>query len=392
MLKRYKVRLLPTPEQEAKLWQTVNAFRWTWNWGLAREMEEYQTTGKHISEYDLRKEFRKVRNEDEWLKGCAANSLCMALFDLSTAYKRFFRVQKQGSEKFSKKTIEKAKRRGKKLTNYDMIGHPKFKSKNRAQPSFGMQCDTLRFTKKGANIPNVGNISYQTNYDIPQGKAKFYNPRVCFTNGKWILSFAMEVERQTFELNDYNMGIDLGVTSTAVVSCNGEKTVYKNINKTMRVKKLNKQLKRAQRQASRCEKKSKGQRKAFAKQAKLHTRISNIRHDFRHKMTREIVDRFPQVIVLEDLNVQGMMKNRHLARAIGEQGFYTIRQMLSYKAEERGIAMQYVDRFFPSSKRCSCCGMIKRELKLKDRTYRCDGCGHVLERDFNAARNLELSV
>jgi putative transposase len=312
----------------------------------------------------------------------------MALLDLGTAYKRFFSVQKQG-EKFSQKTIERAKRNGKKLTNYDLIGHPKFKAKGKAKDTFCMQCDAFYFTDKGAKIPLVGDVSYQTDYEVPQGKCKFSNPRVCFIGGKWILTFGMEIEAADYKLNDYAMGIDLGVDKTAVVSCNGAKTVYKNINKSQRMKKLKKQLKRAQRKSSRTQSKSKGQAKSYARQATIQNRIANIRHDFRHKMTRELVDKLPHTIVLEDLNVRGMMKNRHLSKAIGEQGFYAISQMLSYKANERGIKIQYADRFYPSSKRCSSCGEIKADLKLSDRKYTCGKCGVSIDRDYNAAMNLE---
>ena len=119
-------------------------------------------------------------------------------------------------------------------------------------------------------------------------------------------------------------------------------------------------------------------------------RIANIRRDFRHKTTTEIVDRLPKAIVLEDLNIRGMMKNRHLARALGEQGLYTIRSYIRYKAEARGIQVQYADRFYPSSKICSVCGSIKTDLKLKDRKYVCHACGAVMDRDSNASRNLEL--
>jgi putative transposase len=276
-----------------------------------------------------------------------------------------------------------------------MIAHPKYKVKRYASAVFAMQNDKLNFygENKGASIAGVGKVKYRTQEKLPtgNGQGKFYNPRVSFTkSGKWVLTFAMEVEEQSIELNDYGMGIDFGVKVTADVSCDGKHTVYKNINKSAKMKKLAKKKKGLQRKASRQVKGSKRRGKTYEKLGKLDAHIANIRKDFRHKMTKETVNQLPKVIVMEDLNIGGMMKNRHLARAIGEQGLYTIRNYIQYKAEARGIKVQYADRFYPSSKKCSSCGAIKKNLKLKDRKYVCGSCGFVMDRDGNASRNLEL--
>lgn len=393
MLKGFKVRLLPTKEQEKILWQSVNGFRWAWNWGLATQMERFENGEKFLSQFDLRKEFRKIRKlpGNEWLTECGANAMCMAFTDLDVAYSRFFKAQKQ-NKKFCDKTIARAKRLGKNLSSYDKIGHPKFKDKKHTRTAFALQNDSLNVYEKGFSIDKVGKVAYKTDFKFKLGQhaEKFFNPRVAFIGGKWILSFAMEVVNKQYELNDYNMGIDLGVKDLAIVSCNGQKIVYKNNNKSGKVRKLNKKLRRQQRQADRMQKGSNRQKKAYARVGKQMNHLGNIRHDYTHKTTHAIVSMLPKTIVMEDLNVIGLLKNKYLSRAIREQGFSRFRFQVEYKSAERGITVLFANRFYPSSKMCSCCGNVKHDLKLSDRTYKCEVCGVQIDRDFNAARNLEV--
>lgn len=188
------------------------------------------------------------------------------------------------------------------------------------------------------------------------------------------------------------IGIDLGLKEFAIVS-NGKR--YKNINKTARLKKLEKQLIREQRGLScKYENLKKGEstqksniQKQKLKVQKLHHRIDNIRTDYINKTIAEIVKAKPSYITIEDLNVSGMMKNRHLSKAVASQKFYEFRTKLKAKCDENGIELRVVDRWYPSSKICHCCGAVKKDLKLSDRIYRCD-CGYVEDRDFNAALNL----
>ena len=165
--------------------------------------------------------------------------------------------------------------------------------------------------------------------------------------------------------------------------------MHENINKSRRVKRLKRHLKHLQRQAAKKAKRSKNQHKAYEKCGGLYRKLSAIRKDHTHKTTRKIVDLFPKRIVVEDLNVRGMMKNHHLARAVAEQTFHEFRRQIEYKCEERGIELVVADRFFPSSKKCSKCGGINKGLRLKDRIFVCPHCGASLDRDFNAALNLE---
>ena len=395
MMKGFRVRLLPTEEQESLLWQNAGVARFAWNWGLALQMKRFEDGEKLLGEYDLRSEFLKLKKQDEyaWLNNVSSKSPVFALFDLMTSYKNFFRTQKSG-EKFTTKTLEKAKRRKRKLTPYDMKGHPKFKKKDRCKPSFAQPNEKLYFTGGCAILLKIGHVEIQTDYELPQGRdvCKFYNPRVSYENGKWILSFAMEVEKQDYALKDCSVGVDLGIKDLAVVSCEGDKMVFPNINKTRKVKRLNRHLKHAQRLAARKTKGSKNRRKAYEKCKRLCERLASIRHDYTHKTTTKIADLLPSRIVVEDLNVRGMMKNRHLARAVAEQNFYKFRAQLEYKCEERGIELVVANRFFPSSKKCSACGAIHKGLKLKDRIFNCPHCGMSIDRDFNAALNLENYV
>ena len=185
------------------------------------------------------------------------------------------------------------------------------------------------------------------------------------------------------------MGIDVGVKSLAVVSCGGRKRVFKNINRSHKMKRLNRQLKHHQRSLSRKKKGSKNYLKEKYKVQNIYSRIKRKRHEYTNQTVRKIINMRPKVIVLEDLNIQGMMKNRHLARAIAEQNLYLLRKLIEYRAAEAGIKIKLADRFYPSSKTCSNCGHVKKDLKLSERIYKCPKCGIIIDRDFNAALNLE---
>ena len=190
-------------------------------------------------------------------------------------------------------------------------------------------------------------------------------------------------------LRDVNMGIDVGVKSLAVVSCGGRKRVFKNINRSHKMKRLIKQLKHHQRILSRRKKGSKNYLKEKYKVQNLYGRIRRRRHEYTKQTASKIVSMRPKVIVLEDLNIRGMMKNRHLARAIAEQNLYLLRTLIESKAANLGIEIKFADRFYPSSKTCSNCGHVKKDLKLSERIYKCPECGEIIDRDFNAALNLE---
>lgn len=389
MHKGFRIRLYPTKAQERKLWQTVHAVRNTWNWALALQMGRFANGERPMPTYDLAKELAKRRKEPElaWTLETAKNSSKLVLFDLEEAYRRFHVVQKQG-ERFTKKTIERAKRRGRKLTPYDLKGHPKFKSRHLARPAFPMPADNVRFKDGRATVLKVGRVKYRTDADIRFG-ARVYNPRVTYERGKWTMTFSMDVEMEKPALREECVGIDLGVKNLATVSCGDLVVAVPNVNKSAKVRWLEKRLRRQQRMASRRQKGSKNQAKAYAKVADTYSRIRGIRRDHVHKATRMVVDMLPMAIGIEDLNVSGMLKNRHLAKSIAGGCLREFRRQLEYKAEWSGIEVVTADRFWPSSKRCSGCGHVHRDLRLGDRTFKCPRCGTSMDRDANAAKNLE---
>ncbi|MGL5545326.1 MAG: RNA-guided endonuclease InsQ/TnpB family protein, partial [Cetobacterium sp.] len=219
-------------------------------------------------------------------------------------------------------------------------------------------------------------------------------PRISFDGKYWYISVGIERENNALELSDISLGIDLGVMDLATCSTG---KVYKNINKKKTIKKLKKKLKRLQKQVSRKYEKSREVTNRYHKSQNIvklekkirliHRRISNIKSNNLHQITNEIVKTKPSRVVMEDLNVKGMMKNRHLSKAIAEQNFYKFITYMKYKAEFNGIEFIQVPRFYPSSKTCSHCGAIKKDLKLSDRVFKCQ-CGHILDRDLNASINL----
>ena len=376
MIKSFKIRLYPTKEQEQLMWKHIGACRFIWNYMLAYQQQLHENGEKHLSGFSMINLLKPLKNDGEhaWLYEVSNKTLQITCRDLDSAYQRFF-----------KKTS----------------GFPKFKSRKRSKPNFPI-CESLWFSERHATIEKIGKVRYKTDFEIPFGRGhKFSNPRVSNVNGKWMLSFGIECENQAYDLTDINMGIDLGVKDLAIAEFNGEKIVFHNINKSHKMRKLKKKLKHLQHSISRKYEanrqgkkyvKTKNVMKEEDKLRKLHSRITNIRNNYIHQTTHTLITMLPRCIVMEDLNVSGMMKNRHLSKAIQEQCFYEFIRQMKYKCEWHGIEFVQVDRFYPSSKTCSCCGNIKRDLKLSDRIYRCDECGAVIDRDYNAAINLSRYV
>lgn len=371
--------LIPNNKQKTKLFQYANTARFAYNWTLGREKENYENGGKFLSDGDLRKEFTQLKktNEYSWLNEISNNVTKQAIKDACNAYKRFFK----GYSKF-----------------------PKFKSRKYSVPSFYQDNVKIKFTKthvkvegftisKRKNKQKINWIRLAEHNWIPTD-CKYTNPRIKYDGINWYLTVGIEYEdSNNFTFNN-GIGIDLGIKDLAICS-DGNK--YQNINKTQKVKKLEKQKRRLQRSISRSYEKNK-QGKEYCKTnnvikkenklLKLNHRLTNIRHNHLHKTTSEIIKREPSFICIEDLNVSGMMKNKHLSKAIQQQGFYEFRRQIEYKSAWNNIPVIIAYRFFPSSKLCSCCGSIKKDLKLSDRIYKCE-CGNVIDRDFQAALNLK---
>ena len=373
MILAKKVRLYPTKEQEQKLWQSVGTARFIYNYTLAKQEENYRNGGKFISDGIIRKELTQLKKSELiWLNEVSNNVTKQAVKDACNAYKNFFK---------------------------GLANKPKFKSKKKSKPSFYNDTSKLKVKEKKVLIEKVGWI--KTNEQIPT-EVKYNNPRVTYDNKYWYLSVGIEVDKKQEKLTDISLGIDLGLKDLAICS---DGKVFKNINKTKKVKKLEKRLKQKQRQISgKYEmnkiKKEGGGSCQFIKIKNIeklenttkliHRKLTNIRNNYIHQVTTSIVKTKPYRIVIEDLNISGMMKNKHLSDSVRKQCFHKFRQYITYKTELNGIELIVADRFYPSSKTCSICGSIKHDLKLKDRIYKCQHCGAIIDRDYNASINLSM--
>ena len=374
MIKSFKIRLFPTKEQENLMWKHVSCSRFIYNYMLAKQEELYKVGEKHLSAFDMMNLLKPLKNDGEhdWLYDVSSVTLQRACSDLNEAYQGFFKKR---------------------------TGFPKFKSRKKSKPNFPVSAQGLWFDEnRNVHVSKLGIVKFKTDFELPVGTGhKYSNARISNVNGKWMLSFGMECENQVFQMNDYSAGIDLGIKDSAVVACNNEKLVFPNINKSRKVRLLKKKIIHLQRSISRKYETNKVGRiypetenikREKQKLRKLYARLSNIRNNYIHQSTHKIVSLLPKRVVMEDLNVSSMMKNRHLSKAIQEQCFYEWLRQMKYKCEWRGIEFVQASRFYPSSKICHRCGCVKHDLKLKDRTYVCDKCGYVEDRDFNAALNL----
>ena len=379
MVKAIKVMLVPNNAQNTKMFQYAGAARFAYNWALAKENENYKKGGKFISDSELRKEFTRLRNSDEysWLQNISNNVTKQAIKDACIAYKNFFK----GLQKY-----------------------PRFKSKKRSTPKFYQDNIKIQFSdtrvkfegfssSRKANKQKLNWVRLAEHGRIPTD-AKYMNPRISFDGLHWWISVCVEFPDCKENLNNDGVGIDLGIKNLAICS---DENIYKNINKSQTIKKLEKRKRRLQRSVSRKYLKNKiggsySKTHNIVKNEKLllkvNHRLTNIRKNYLNQTTSEIVNRKPIFICIEDLNVSGMMKNRHLSKAVQNQGFFEFHKQLEYKCNDKGIQLIVADRFYPSSKLCSCCGNIKKDLKLSDRIYRCE-CGNVIDRDFQASLNLK---
>ena len=379
MIKSIKVRLNPNNKQSTKLFQYAGCARFAYNWAISREQDNYKQGNKFLSDSELRKEFTQLKKQSEyqWLNEVSNNVTKQAIKDACNTYKRFFKGQ---------------------------CKYPKFKSKKHSTPSFYQDNIKIQFTDTHVKVESFSMSKKQNKQKLnwiklcEKGRiptdCKYMNPRFTYDGLYWYVSVGIEVNDNTTLPSNEGIGIDLGIKDLAICS---DGNTYKNINKTQTVKKLEKKKRRLQRSISRkYEKNKKGANycktsniiKREKELLKLNHRLTNVRQNYLHQTTSEIVKREPSFICIEDLNVSGMMKNKHLSKAVQQQGFYEFRRQIEYKTMWNNIPVVIADRFFPSSKLCSCCGSIKKDLKLSDRIYKCE-CGNVIDRDYQAALNLK---
>ena len=375
LLKSFKTEINPTEEQKVRIRKTIGTCRFIYNFYLAHNKELHENGEKFMSSSQFRvwlnNEFLPSHPECSWIKEAYSKSVTQAVNNGQTAFKNFFN-HKSAFPKFKKKGRSDVKM-------YFVRNNPK-----------DCLCERHRL-----KIPSLGWVRIKEKGYIPTTKDGYAikSGHVSIKADRYYVSVLIEIsDRRIASHSSKGIGIDLGLKDFAIVS---NRKTYKNINKSAKLRKLEKKLIREQRSLSRkYENLKKGgstQKRNIQKQRlkiqKLHHRIDNIRTDYINKTIAEIVKTKPSHITIEDLNVSGMMKNRHLSKAVASQKFYEFRTKLLAKCKENGIELRVADRWFPSSKTCHCCKSIKKDLKLSDRIFRCD-CGYIEDRDFNAALNL----
>lgn len=382
LLKVYKTEINPTPEQKQIINRTIGVCRFIYNFYLAHNKEIYDKEKRFVSGMNFSKwlnnEFIPNNQEFKWIKSVSSKSVKQSIINADRAFKNFFK----GKSHF-----------------------PKFKKKNKSDVKmYFVKTDanaTIRCERHRIKIPTLGWVQLKEKGYIPTNPNTHIikSGTVSCKAGRYYVSVLVEQEATSKPaLNDFGLGVDLGVKDLAICS-NGK--VFKNVNKSSRVKKLENKLKREQRSLSRKYESYKRENNNILKGAstrqniqkqklkvqKLYQRIDNIRTDYINKTIAEMVKTKPFYITIEDLNVKGMIKNRHLSKAVASQKFFEFRSKLKAKCDENGIELRIVDRWYPSSKLCHCCGSIKKDLKLSDRIYKCD-CGYTEDRDYNASLNL----
>ncbi len=369
----------PTDEQKSKIHQTIGVSRFIYNFYIAHNKEIYEREGKFVSGMDFSKwlnnEYIPNNQDKKWIKEVSSKATKQAIMNGDKAFKDFFKKAK-GFPKFKKKK------------NQDVKAY--FPKNNKTD---------WTLERHRVKIPTLGWVRLKEFGYIPVNSIVKSGTVSQKADRYYVSILVEERDIKISNTNNEGVGIDLGIKYFAICS-NGNK--FKNINKTSTVKKVEKMLKREQRKLSRKyeslkirNKKEKGGnatrqniQKQVVKVQKLHQRLRNIRTDYINKTVSKIVKQKPSYVTIEDLNVKGMMKNKHLSKAIASQKFFEFKTKLTVKCKENNIELRIVDRFYPSSKTCSQCGKIKKDLKLSNRIYKCN-CGLDIDRDLNASINLK---
>ena len=379
LLKSFKTEINPTEEQKVRINKTIGTCRFIYNFYLAHNKELHKNGERFMSSSKFRvwlnNEYLPNHPEYSWIKEAYSKAVTQAVNNGQTAFTRFFN-HKSNFPNFKKKGRSDVKM-------YFVKNNPK-------------DCCCERHRIK---IPSLGWVRIKEKGYIPTTKDGYVikSGHVSIKADRYYVSVLVEIPDNKMANNSSEgIGIDLGLKDLAIIS-NGK--TYKNINRSAKLKKLEKQLIRGQRSLSRkYENSKKGestQRANIQKQKfkvqKLHHRIDHIRTDYINKTIAEIVKTKPSYITIEDLNVKGMMKNRHLSKAVASQKFYEFRIKLQAKCNENGMELRVANRWYPSSKTCHCCKNIRKDLKLSDRIFKC-ACGYIEDRDLNAALNLRDAI
>lgn len=401
MLKAFKTEISPNAEQKIMIHKSIGVCRYIYNFYLARNKEVYEQDGKFVSAFDFSKwlnnEYLPNNPDKLWIKEVSSKAVKQSILNAETAFKRFFKGQSK---------------------------YPNFKKKYKADIK-------VYFVKNSANqiincerhrikLPTLGWIKLKEKGYLPQSKKGLFikSGTISYHAGRYYVSALVDIPENREKIKEIpytdGIGIDLGIKELAIIS-NGD--IYKNINKLENIKNLEKKRKRYERAMTRKLnnfkkykndnsdenkkikienrekiKHAKNLQKNILKIQKIHQRITNIRNDNENKIINKVVKTKPLFITIENLNIQGMMKNKHLAKAIKEQRWNSFITKLQSKCNLYGIELRQVDKFYSSSKKCNKCGNIKKDLKLKDRIYKCSCCGYVNDRDLNAALNLRDAI
>ncbi|MCB9062246.1 MAG: IS200/IS605 family element transposase accessory protein TnpB [Halobacteriovoraceae bacterium] len=360
----HKIELKPTNKQVTYFKKASGIARFTWNWALA-SWNEYYLFNQNLPKDDrdsinglmLKKEFNAIKKQDYPWVGEVSKYVCQQPFiQLNHAYSRFFK---------------------------GLAHKPKFKKKNVSRDSFYIGGDQIKVKNKKVWVPNLGFVRLKEELRF---KGKIRSATFSRKANRWFVSIQVDTEVNIKnKLKDNSVGVDLGVNSLIHTSDNIKVSAPKPLKQNLRV------LKRQQRKLAKKTFNSSNYHKQKLKVEKTHLKIANTRKDNLHKITHFLTQNYKK-IAIEDLNVKGMLKNHKLARAISDLGFYELRRQLKYKSALNDNVLFVADRFYPSSKKCGRCGKIKNDLKLKDRRYKCSHCGLDIDRDLNAAINLESFV
>ena len=369
MLKAYKTEINPTDEQKIKISRTIGVCRFVYNLYLGKEKEQYEQKGKFLSAFDFSKylnnEYFLIHPEHIWVKDVSSKAVKQSIVNGEKAFKKFF---------------------------VGLSGYPRFKTKKDSVKAYFPKNSKTDFyvERHKIKVPTIGWLRLKEFGYIPIG-ADVSSCTLSKEADKYFISVLCKVEldKQSVVLTDIGVGVDLGI-KTFIATSDGKE--FKNINKTSKIKKFEKKLKREQRSLSRKKKKDKtksstNRKKNILRIQILHRRLKNIRKEYIRSVVNSLVKNSPKFITIEDLNVRGMLKNRHLSKAIQQQEFYYFRIFLIQQCKKFGIEVRVIDRWYPSSKLCRKCGNIKSDLKLSDRIYICE-CGHKEDRDLNASINI----
>lgn len=364
MEKSFKVQIFPNKEQQKLMFKSFGCARFAYNWALNLQQENYKSGGKFIQDGYLRKQFTQLKKQEEfsWLKEINNNVTKQAIKDLCKSYKSFFKG----------------------ITKY-----PKFKSKKKSKLSYYNDVFKIKFDGYKVRLETIGWVKMAENI-IPTD-CKYLNPRISYDGIRFWLSIGCVVENVVNKLPKTEpIGIDVGIKTLMV--CSNGMNFYK-VNTRKQVKKLKRLQKRASRYYDKMMKtksfnKSKNLLKLETLILKQHQKIANIRKNNIHQATTKLIKLNPKSIVVEDLNVKGMMKNKHLSAKIADCSFYEIYRQLEYKCKWNDIEFIVADRWYASSKICSNCGNKKPKLSLSERVYKCECCENEIDRDYNASLNL----